>query len=417
MVKEKRSMWNKIFGEKDNAPNNATQLQWMNGFTPSFTSFGEDPYASDVVRSAIHAIATNAAKLNPKHIRKTGKDMKQVGGDIEKLLSLRPNRFMSAFDFYYKTITQLYLKNNAFIFINYDGFTIEGFYPVDASSVELLEANDEIYVRFQFANGKKLTAPYEQFIHLRRFFAKSDMFGESNDAMMTTLKLIHTTDEGIGNAVKSSAFLRGLLKYTAMLKDEDLKKNRDRFTKDYMDVSNSGGIAALDSKAEYQELKNDPKMIDSKQMDAIAQKVYTYFGISKSIVTSDYTEDQWNAFYESVLEPIAIQMSQEFTSKLFTEREQGHGNEIIFEANRLAYASNKTKIALLKELAPLGLFTINEGREIFNMAPVEGGEKRIQTLNVVDADKANKYQGVDDDNPPEGGETIDDEEEADETDD
>ncbi|GLY09591.1 phage portal protein [Pseudobacillus badius] len=413
MKKEKRSLWSRLFGPEPVPKKDETQFQFMNNFVPVFHVFGEDPYASDIVRGAIHAIAQNAAKLKPKHIRRADRDIQHVGGHIERLLTLRPNQFMSAYDFLYKVVTQLYSNNNAFVYINYgaDG-RIEGFYPVDASTIELVEAGSVLYVKFTFANGKKLAAEYEDFIHLRRFFSKSDMFGESNEAMIPTLQLITTTDEGIANAVKSSAFLRGLIQYTAMLKDEDLKKNRDRFVADYMDVSNNGGIAALDSKAEYKELKNDPKMIDAEQMSAIEEKVYKYFNINKKIVTSSYTEDEWNAFYESVIEPIAIQLSLEFTYKLFTEREQGFGNEIIFEANRLQYASNTTKISMVRDIMPLGILSKNEAREIFNLSSIEGGDEFVQTLNVVNAAKADQYQVGEE--STKGGETID-EKEDDET--
>ncbi|MEF7566441.1 phage portal protein, partial [Bacillus infantis] len=105
------------------------------------------------------------------------------------------------------------------------------------------------------------------------------------------------------------------------------------------------------------------------------------------IIMSNYNEDEWDAFYENVLEPIALQMSLEFTSKLFTDREQGFGNEIIFEANRLQYASTKTKVQLIKEIMPFGILSKNEGREIFNLSPIEGGDEYIQTLNVVNAAK------------------------------
>lgn len=407
-MKEKRSIWDKLFGRNEKPLKNETQFQLMNGFVPTFRSFGDDPYASDVVRAAVHSIASNAAKLKAKHIRRMDGDIQHNRSHIERLLTIRPNQFMSAYDFIYKIVTQQYLMNNAFVFINYDETgRVEGFYPVDASSVELIESNDVLYVRFRFANGKTLASEYKNFIHLRRFFSKSDMFGENNDAMLPTLQLIKTTDEGIANAVKSSAFLRGLIKYQAMLKDEDIKKNRDRFVADYMDVSNNGGIAALDSKADYQELKNDPKMVDHEHMQVIEEKVYKYFNVSKEIVTSSYTEDQWNAFYESVIEPIAIQLSLEFTAKLFTEREQGHGNEIIFEANRLQYASNKTKIIMVRDLMPLGILSKNEAREIFNLSAIDGGDEFIQTLNVVNAAKADQYQLEEDykANNSEGGET------------
>ena len=64
----------------------------------------------------------------------------------------------------------------------------------------------------------------------------------------------------------------------------------------------------------------------------------------------------------------------------------------MFEANRLQYGSAKTKINLIKELSPVGILSINEGREIFNLAPVEGGEKRLISLNYIDSEKANEYQ-------------------------
>lgn len=407
----KRTIWDKIFGKEPKQLSNETQFKFMNAFNPVFTEFGEDPYASDVVRSAIHTIASNAAKLKAKHIRRASGEVQHVNGILERLLTVRPNEFMNAYDFTYKTVTQLLQHNNSFTYIKYDYDTnqVMGFYPVDMSSVEMVEANNILFVKFQFANGKKFTAPYSEFIHLRRFFNKNDIFGDSNSqSLMPTLDMIHTTDEGIVNAVKSSAYLRGLLKYSqSMLKPEDLKKNRDDFVADYMDVANNGGIAALDAKADYQELKNDPKMVDDKQMSLIEQKVHKYFGVNQNIIMSKYTEDEWNAFYENVLEPIAIQMSLEFTSKLFTDREQGHGNEIIFEANRLQYASNNTKVAMVRDLMPLGILSKNEGREIFNLSPIEGGDEFIQTLNVVNASQANKYQlGAD---ASKGGETDDEE--------
>lgn len=414
LKKEKRNLWDRLLGKPDAKPlPGETSFQMMSGYTPVFRAFGNDPYSSDVVRSAIHAIATNAAKLKPKHIRRTKDGITHVNGPLEKLLSIRPNELMSSFDFIYKIVTQLYLNNNAFVFIKY-GPTgqVEAFYPVEASHIELVESQDILFVKFQFSNGKKIVAPYEDFVHLRRFFAKSDLFGESNaEALLPTLELVKTADEGIINAVKSSAFLRGLLKFTGMLKDKDIRANRDSFVKDYMDVTNNGGIAALDSKSEYVELKNDPKMVDSKQLDLIQDKVYRYFNINKAIITSDYKEDQWNAFYESVLEPIAIQLSLEFTSKLFTSGQQGSGNEIIFEANRLAYASNTTKFSMIRDLMPLGILSKNEAREILNLSAIDGGDEFIQTLNVVGADKANQYQ-LGEKDKPKGGETDDEEGES-----
>lgn len=400
-------MFEKIFGkDKAESQSQYTQLQMLNGFIPVFTSFSGDAYDSDVVRSAVDAIARNAAKLKPKHIRRVDGTIQNTGSNIEKLLQLRPNPYMDAYTFYYKVITQLFMKNNSFVFVDWDETgNARGFYPINASSVEFLEVKGQpaagVFVKFRFLGGRMVTLPYEDLIHLRRFFYQNDLYGETSDKALTpTLELINTTNQGIANAVKSSAFLRGLLKFTSMLKREDMNKQRDEFVQDYMNINNNGGIAATDSKAEYVDLKTEPKMVDAKQMDLIEKKVHKYFGINEKIVMSTYNEQEWNAFYESVIEPLAIQMSLEFTAKVFSNREKGRGNEIIYEANRLQYASNQTKLSIVTLLMDRGMMSQNEGLEVFNLPPIEGGDKRILSLNFVDAAKANQYQLGENEDPP-----------------
>lgn len=392
---QRRSLFEMIFGGRKQKQVDATYLKLLNSFVPSFIPFGDEAYASDVVRAAVDAIARNAAKLKPKHIRRVDGQIFLVDSNIQRLLSIRPNPYMDAYTFYYRVITQLYMKNNSFVYIDTDkDGNIRAFYPVNFSNVELLESRGEVFVRFSFLGGDKVVLPYSSLIHLRRHFYKHDFYGEGNEeALLPTLELINTTNQGIINAVKSSANLRGLLKFSqAMLKPQDIKRERDRFVSEYMDITNNGGVAALDAKADYIPLNNDPKIIDKDTMEHIKQTVYSYFGVSEAIIQSKYTEDEWNAFYESTIEPLAIQMSLEFTNKIFTDREIGYGNEIIFESNRLQYASNKTKTSMIATLMPLGILSINEAREILNLAPVEGGDKRLVSLNFVNAQFQDIYQ-------------------------
>lgn len=47
---------------------------------------------------------------------------------------------------------------------------------------------------------------------------------------------------------------------------------------------------------------------------------------------------------------------------------------------------------MIKELIQFGLLSINDARDILNLPPVEDGDRRVQTLNVVDIDLVNDYQ-------------------------
>ena len=215
---ERRSLFDRIFGKRV-TPNSVESLRMMNGFVPTFTMMN-DAYDSDVVRAAVDAIARNAAKLKPKHIRRMNGRVTQTDSNIEYLLSVRPNPYMDAYSFLYKTVTQLYLQNNAYIFIDWaETGQVRGFYPVNASQVEFVEAKGEVFVKFAFLAGQQVTLPYKEIIHLRRFFYKNDLYGENSArALMPTLQLINTTNEGIINAIKSSANLRGILKFTQAIR-------------------------------------------------------------------------------------------------------------------------------------------------------------------------------------------------------
>lgn len=401
--RERRSLYEMIFGGGKNPAPSASQLRMLNGYVPVFTQFGHDAYASDDVRAAADAFARNAAKLAPKHIRKDNAGNTNLVDDtMQYVLSVAPNPFMDAYTFYYKVATQYLVQNNAFVYVRWDSAgNLLLLWPLNGATTEWLEFNGEVFARFQFMGGQQVTVPYTDLIHLRRFFYNSDLFGETNmQALSPTLQLIQAVNDGIVNAIKSSAFVRGILKFTQMLKREDKNKRRDDFIADNFNMTNNSGVGVVDGACDYQELKGQPQTANAAQMQIIRDKINRYFGVSDAIIKNDYTSAQWNAFYSSMLEPFAVQMSLQFTAKLFTGRERGFGNEIIFEANRLQYASNQEKVNVVTLLSNIGAITLDQALEIFNLPTIGGeeGGRRVQTLNMVKAGKgADKYQGINND--------------------
>ena len=363
--------------------------------TQSFSAFTGDAYSNDIFREGVDAIARNAGKLKGSHVIKY-RDHDREEGDckINRLLQVRPNPFMSAYDFIYKLVTRLYLYNNSFAYIDRDQRgSVVGLYPITASHVDLLsDQNGRLYCGFLLRSGRQIVLPYEDIIHLRRFFNDDDILGADNFAIVPGLELAQTQNEGLVNGIKSGASIRGILKFTQIMSPEKLKAEKDAFITDYLEIGNDGGVVATDQKMDYQPIESKPIVLNADQTKAIRDKVFSYLGVTEAIVSSSYTEDQFSAFYESTIEPIATALSQEMTAKIFTEREQAFGNEIIFESGRLQFTSNSTKVNLIAQLVPLGLLTINQALEILNLPGVADGDRRLQALNMIDADQANKYQ-------------------------
>ena len=394
-MKEKRSLFGMIFGKKQTEVTR-TQLQMLSGYNPQFTTLNENTYESKAARQCIDRIATHCAKLIPKHIQDTVSN--NIKGEINFLLQNQPNPIMTKFDFIYRTISMLYTDSNAFIYIAKDktGF-ITGFYPVIALSYDLLQdASNNIYLQFRFINGQTYTIPYLELIHLRLFYNKNDIFGTNNKVLKTDLETAHTASEGIKNAIKTANNLKGILKYTnSMLKEKDIKENKENFVRDFINLGDESGIAALDAKAEFQEVNMKPITLDKEQLEQVNYNIFDYFGISEKIVRNNFNAVEWNAFFEGVIEPRAIQLSDAFTNKVFSYKARRDGHKIVFTTNRLQYASLDSKINLIKVAGAYGLLTKDDGREILDMTPLGGeeGAKILQSLNNIDSSIANNYQG------------------------
>lgn len=344
-------------------------------------------YHSDIVRACIRPKVRTIGKLVAKHIRNNAQEGFKVNPEpYIRFLLEDPNPYMSGQMLQEKLATQLELNNNAFAYIHRDdnGYPIE-IYPIQALNVEAIyDRAGYLYLKFVMQNGKMVTFPYSDIIHLRQDYNSNDIFGESPAAALTPLmEIVNTTDQGIVKAIKNSNVIRWLLKYNQSLRPEDIKKNTEEFVKNYLSTeSTTVGAAATDAKADAIQVEPKDFVPNALQMDKTTQRIYSFFNVNEKIIQSKYTEDEWNAYYESVIEPLAIQMSNEYTRKLFTRRERGFGNKIIFEESSLQYASMSTKLNLL-QMVDRGAMTPNEWREVLNLGPIEGGDKPIRRLDTA----------------------------------
>ena len=393
-------MW--LFKRKHKKVGSSELYKFMNDLKLPFVPFGDCISNSDVVRICIDRVASQCAKLKGRHI-KVGSDGVQTekNGSIAFLLKHKPNPLMTPYQFLYRTIALLLLNDNAFIYPLYDKETcvLKGIYPLNPKVVEPIVDNQEnYYLKFIFSDGSNYILPYDNVIHLKRFYSENDIFGGnsssgSHEALLKTLKTNDSLLQGIEGAVQSSFQIKGLLKINAMLKESDKQKQIDEFNRALNRANeNDSAIVPVDAKAEYTPLQVDPKLVDSSTLDFLQNKILDYFGVSKAVFNNSYNENEFNSFYESTIEPLAIQLSECFSNGLLTVNELERGEEILFFSERLQYASWNTKVGAIEKLMGLGIMSLNESRALLGLEPLEGGNKRLQSLNYVDADKANKYQ-------------------------
>lgn len=350
-----------------------------------FYSWHGNLYQNDIIRSMIRPKVQAIGKMKATHIRDNKTEFKTNPETYIRFLLEEPNPFMSGQMLQEKLVTQLELNSNAFAIIIYDEFGIPSqIYPVPASNVEAKYVEDILHLKFSLKNGKVLTYPYKDIIHIRKDFNENDIFGTPpHKSLEQIMEVVNITDQSVVEAVKSSNIIRWLLKFKQTLRTEDIKKETKNFVENYLQFdSDTGGAAATDPKYDAEQIKPDNYVPNALQMDRSINRLYSFFNTNENIVQSKYTEDQWNAYYESEIEPVGMQLSNEYTRKLFTRKERSFGNSIIFESSNLQYASMATKLNL-NQMVDRGAMTPNEWRRILNLAPINGGNKAIRRLDTA----------------------------------
>lgn len=365
-----------------------------------FYSWDGKLYQSDIVRACIKPKTKAIGKAVAKHIRDTtnrdGTHTLNVNPEAYiRFLLEEPNAYMTGQMLQEKVANQLALNNNAFILIIRDalGYPCE-LYPIPCGSIEVQYINNELYLKFWYLNGKSGTFPYTEIIHLKDDYKDNDIFGEApGNALSDLMECVKTMDQGLVKAIKNSGVVRWLLKYTSQLRPEDLKKNVKEFVDNYLSVdSDSFGAAGVDAKADAIRIEPKDYVPNALSTDRITNRVYAFFNTNEKIVHSNYTEDEWNAYYEATVEPVITQMSNEYTRRLFTRRERGCGNRIVFESSNLLYANTSTKLAFV-QMVDRGAMSTNEWRSLFNWAPTPGGDEMIRRLDTAKVKESEKEGG------------------------
>ena len=380
--------------------------QMLNGFTPIFSQFGTDIYASDVVQQAVKCIVDEVKKVNPTHVRYNGNDPVPVNDTIQYILN-NPNPTMTTCEFLEKVTWLLLLNYNAFILPTYYEWTdssgnvmrrLTGLYPLKPTQVDFIEdGSSRLYVKLRFENNFETTIPYDNIIHLKYIFSVNEFMGgdatgqPNNNAILKTVELNHILLEGVAKAMKASYAVNGVVKFKTMLDngktEAALKELEQRL------ANGESGFLPLDLSADYTDIQRKIQLVYKDTLEFVDSKILRNWGVPLAILSGDYTKSQYEAFYQKSIEGLLISISQAFTKALFTEREKSFGNKIELYPKDLIFMTVDQTLNMVNMLANTGAIYENEKRTAFGLRPLpELAGKRYMSLNWVDAEYAAQYQ-------------------------
>jgi phage portal protein BeeE len=379
----------------------------MTGYNPTFTAFGDNVYASDIVVQSIRCKANEFKKLDPQHIRTTGGKQQTITDSSIARVLRRPNPWMTQADFLEKITILRELTKNCFIYPTYyitqgGERYYTGLYPLKPQYVEYLQdGKGKLFIHFVFYNGYETTLPADSVIHWRKDYGVNDYFGGSafggndNDGLLTMLERYDLLTQSIAQALKCSCQINGIAKLNTYASEENQKQKENEFQQRIL--NNEGGILFTDNKIEYTQLPRDVKLVDAETLKFFYQAILRANGTSLAILNGDYTKQQKEAYYEHALEADIKSLGQAMSKVMFSDREAAFGNDIVLYPNDIHFMTMENKIAYMQVAVPAGALSVNQILKMGGFPPIEGGDDiRPRGFNSLDGTTETDDTGDDD---------------------
>ena len=349
----------------------------LTAYKPAFTSWRGAIYESDLVRAAIDARARHISKLKVETFG-------SAKPSLQAKLRQGPNQWQTWSQFLYRVSTILDCTTTAVIVPVLDEYLqTTGYFPVLPGKCVVVDYEGEPWLRYKFAHGQTAATPMRDCAVLTKYQFASDFFGDGNNALDETMKLVHLQNEGISEAVKNSATYRFMATLTNFSTAEDLAKERKRFSRANLTAeaeAENGLLLFPNGYKDVKQIESKPYTVDAPQMELIKTNVANYFGVNERVMQNLAGGDDLDAFFNGAIEPFAIQFSECMTKAVFTERERAQGSYLIANANRLQYMSVSSKVQMAKELGDRGAILIDEIRELFNYPPLPDGAGQVAPI-------------------------------------
>ena len=368
----------------------------------------ENIYESDAINNPIDRIATEVSKARVRSIVEKEGEVKFQDDDISRLFAYHPNPLQTTSDFLNALVWMRAKYANVFVYPQFTWITdklgqkhkrFEAFWILKPIEFEVGtdESGNVWQIKFILTTGEEYILNYSDVIHLKwrrgtnLFRGGGNDFGypETND-VTKSVNALNSTIEGLPKAITSSLQVKGVYNVKSLLERARMDEQRDNFEKHILD-SNMGMIVT-DLGGEFTPVNMQSPTIPEGLTKFMKESVTQRFGVSEGLLNGDYTADQYDAFFKLCVEPFMTDFEQEMTEKCFTKREKEIGHKIRGYYNTLRYMSVNQKQEMSKIAFNTALMDINGVLDMFGLDPIEGGDRRLQSLNYVNAQNVDQYQ-------------------------
>lgn len=368
----------------------------------------ENIYESESILNPIDRIATEVSKAKIRSIVEKDTQIKIQDDDISRLFAFHPNPLQTTSDFLNCLVWMRAKYNNVFVYPQFTWVTdklgqkhkkFEAFWILKPIEFEVGtdESGNVWEIKFILTTGEEYILPYADIIHLKWRRGTNLFKGGGNDFgfpemgdITKSVNAMNATVEGLPKAIASALQVKGVYNIKSLLERSRMEEQRKNFEAHILD--SQMGMVVTDLGGDFTPVNMQSPVIAEGLVKFMKSGITQRFGVSEAILDGDYTADQYDAFFKMCVEPFMTDFEQEMSEKCFTKREKEIGHKIRGYFNTLRYMSVAQKQEMAKIAFNTALMDINGVLDMFGLDPIEGGDRRLQSLNYVNAQTVDQYQ-------------------------
>ncbi len=334
------------------------------------------------IRAGIRTIAELMSVMPIHLMRNTGNGNIRQSDELEKKLDIKPCKYLSRPQWITKIVEEMLISGNSYAIPLYKGRLLEDIMPINTAG--LIDSTDDGGYEVSI-NG--VTYAPDEILH----FAYNADPSRPWDGRGLTLELKSVVNAVAQARTTSKAIMENPMPTVAIRVeglDENLKtpEGRGELYKHYVSASKEGHPWLLSAENfELQQIKpmslNDLAIKDEIEINT--RTAAAIIGVPSFILgVGEFKQAEYNNFISRRLMPIAVLIQQELTRKLL------FSPDLFFRfSNRQLYSYTlEERMKLSTAFVDRGILSVNEVREDFDWAPIEGGDEHKVLENYIPID-------------------------------
>jgi HK97 family phage portal protein len=315
---------------------------------------------------------------------------------------LRPNPYMSAFDFWKCVETLRNIYGNSYVWIDYIEFgrnagKIQGFYPLNPEQMQiwvddvgLLSSKNSVWYIYTDNSGIQHKLQSYDLLHFKGLTTDGIIGLSPIEMLRNSIENAKASEKFLNNSFKNGMQSAGIINYIGDLSKEAEETFRTKFEQMSAGLKNANRISLLPIGYQYQPLSiklTDAQFLENTKLTV--QQISAAYGVKlhqiNELVKASYssTSEANREFYSDTLLAILTMYEQEITYKCFLNSEIQNGVYSKFNADVILRGDTKARYETYATAIQNGIKTPNECRQIEEDPALDGGDQLIVNGNYI----------------------------------